>query len=114
MCKLAVSGPFESGGFFSFAGCFSSPLRSCPFLFSVKKKTLRSLHQLSCPFFRPTFNRPNPSGFTPALATEQPVGPSSQPKERVSGLGMAVRFVCVDRDNPLLMPPTYGCRWERR
>jgi len=51
---------------------FLHPFDPSLFLFSVKKKTWSALEQLSCPFFHPTFNRPNPSAFTPALAPERP------------------------------------------
>ena len=50
---------------------FLHPFDPSLFLFSVKKKTWSALEQLSCPFFHPTFNRPNPSAFTPALALQE-------------------------------------------
>ena len=53
--KLVVSGPFESGGFFRFAGDFSSPLRSKSFLFLCKKENIERPRATFIPVFPPHF-----------------------------------------------------------
>ena len=53
--KLVVSGPFESGGFFRFAGDFSSPLRSKSFPFLCKKENMERPRATFMPVFSPHF-----------------------------------------------------------
>ena len=53
--KLVVSGPFESGGFFRFAGDFSSPLRSKSFPFLCKKENMERPRATFMPVFPPYF-----------------------------------------------------------
>ncbi len=67
--KLVVSGPFESGGFFRFAGDFSSPLRSRSFPFLCKKENMA----LSTATLMPVF----PPHFQPAESIRVHVGPRS-------------------------------------
>jgi hypothetical protein len=65
--KLVVSGPFESGGFFRFAGDFSSLLRSKSFPFLSKKENMERLGATFMPFF--------PPHFQPAESIRVPAGP---------------------------------------
>ena len=53
--KPVVSGPFESGGFFRFAGDFSSPLRSKSFPFLCKKENMERPRATFMPVFPPHF-----------------------------------------------------------
>ena len=58
--KLVVSGPFESGGFFRFAGDFSSPLRSKSFPFLSKKENTARPTATFMPVFPPHFQPAEP------------------------------------------------------
>jgi len=75
--KPVVSGPFESGGFFRFAGDFSSPLRSKSFPFLCKKENMERPRATFMPVF--------PPHFQPAESIRVHAGPRVQAEEFVPG-----------------------------